>query len=717
MLRGENQMFWRALSLRSKLMLLTLAGLFTAVFISFWQLRQSYRARQSALKSDFRIHAASAAGGIAANFAERYTDVQAFALNSVFQSGNREQMTNVLNSLVAGYQVYDTIMFVDATGAFVASNNRSFDGRALDTKVMDGRSFADTPWFQRAFRGESSDDKLRGFSGSTVEDLQVDPISTALHGATLQGMSFSKAVIASDGRVAGVVTARASLRFVESEMRSSFERLRQSGLQTAQLLLMNKDGLLSAEITSDLLGEKGEVKRNQDRILRWNVATQQGQFAAQEAVAGRSGSVVEFDRVGRVERLWGYAPLREQRFPEGFNWSIVVSVSADEVLGDLLLQRNISYGSLAFVLFAFGLLGYGTARSISRELLECSVRMKEDSIRLVEAGDELNEALRKVADHDPEEAGRVAVVEEQGKGMLDEIEKRTAALAECSVVLQRMHGDLGVSLERSGVVIESVRSVNAEILIMDEISSRLDELQGKLAAINEIVFKAQLVSFNASIEANRAGQFGKGFASIAAEIQLLSESTEQVAREINEISTKTQRKMIETTGSLRARMGGMERNAADWAGSLESVRSGFPAIVRCVQETAESLQGQDQVVGRICETVERVEVALAKASQIRSEVNRHVQDVREQSYRLEDLVQDLGHVVKGVRTRSRLKKNANQDGLVASRVTQATSERARADAVDRLAQKMRPRLVVESDGHEPEVTDFAVKQESNRRAG
>jgi hypothetical protein len=710
-------MFWRALSLRSKLMLLTLAGLITAVFISFWQLRQSYRARQSALKSDFRIHAASAAGGIAANFSERYTDVQAFALNSVFQSGNREQMTNVLNSLVAGYQVYDTVMFVDAVGSFVASNNKSFDGRALDTKVMEGRSFADTPWFQRAFRGESSDDKVRGFSGSTVEDLQVDPISTALHGSTLQGVSFSKAVIASDGSVAGVLTARASLRFVESELRSSFERLRQSGLQTAQFLLMNKDGLLSAEITPELLGEKGEVKRNQDRILRWNVATQQGQFAAQEAVAGRSGSVVEFDRVGRLERLWGYAPLREQRFPEGFNWSVVVSVSADEVLGDLLLQRNISYASLAFVLFAFGLLGYGTARSISRELLECSVRMKDDTLRLVEAGDELNEALRKIADHDPAEAADVAVAEEQGKGMLLEIEGRTVALSECSTLLQGMHGDLGASLERSGVIIESVRMANGEILLMDEISSRLDELQGKISVINEIVFKAQLVSFNASIEANRAGQFGKGFASIAAEIQLLSEATEQVAREINEISLKTQKKMVETTVSLRTRLGVAERTASDWAGSLVSVRDGLPAIARAVQETADSMHRQDQVVGRICETVERVEAALVKAGQIRSEVNRHVQDVREQSYRLEDLVQDLGHVVKGVRTRSRLKKSANQDGLVSTRGTQVSTERARADAVDRLAQKMRPRLVVESDGHEPDVSDLSIKQESNRRAG
>lgn len=717
MLRGENHMFWRALSLRSKLMLLALAGLITAVVISFWQLQQSYRARQSALKSDFKIHASSVAGGIAANFSERYFDVQAFALNAVFHSGNKEQMTSVLNSLVAGYQVYDTIMFVDAAGAFVASNNKSFDGRALDTKVMEGRSFADTPWFQRAYRGETTDDKFRGFSGSTVEDLQVDPISTALHGSTLQGLSFSKAVVAADGRVAGVVTARASLRFIESEMRASFERLRQRGLQTTQVLLMNKDGLLSAEITSELVAEKGEVKRNQDRILRWNVATQQGQLAAQEAIAGRSGAVLEFDRVGRIERLWGYSPLREQRFPVGLNWSVVVSASVDEVLGDLLLQRNIAYSSLAFVLFAFGLIGYGTARSVSRELLECSIRMREDTVRLVEAGDDLNEALRKVAEHDPDDSSHVADAEEQGKGILREIEGRTAALMECGELLQGIHRDLGANLERSSVVIESVRSANGEIHLMDEISSRLDELQSKITAINEIVFKAQLVSFNASIEANRAGQLGKGFASIAAEIQLLSDSTEQIAREINEISSKTQKKMIETAGSLRSRLGGVERVAADWTGTLESVLNGLPAIARTVQETAQSLQRQDKVVGHICETVENVEVALAKAGQIRSEVNRHVQDVRQQSYRLEDLVQDLGHVVKGVRTRSRLKRSSQQDGTVPTKGLQVSPERARADAVDRLAQKMRPRLVVESDGHEPEVTALSNKQENNRRAG
>jgi len=55
----------------------------------------------------------------------------------------------------------------------------------------------------------------------------------------------------------GVLTARVSIRFVENELHRVFESMRFSGVQTAQLMLLNKDGLLSAEVSADLIGEKG----------------------------------------------------------------------------------------------------------------------------------------------------------------------------------------------------------------------------------------------------------------------------------------------------------------------------------------------------------------------------------------------------------------------------------------------------------------------------
>ncbi len=58
--------------------------------------------------------------------------------------------------------------------------------------------------------------------------------------------------------------------------------------------------------------------------------------------------------------------------------------------------------------------------------------------------------------------------------------------------------------------------------------------------INSIVFKTQMLSFNASIEAARAGAQGKGFAVVAAEVGRLADLSGKAASEISELLQSSQ---------------------------------------------------------------------------------------------------------------------------------------------------------------------------------
>lgn len=89
-----------------------------------------------------------------------------------------------------------------------------------------------------------------------------------------------------------------------------------------------------------------------------------------------------------------------------------------------------------------------------------------------------------------------------------------------------------------------------------EIVQMMQEISYKTKVINGIVFQTKLLSFNASVEAARAGDYGRGFAVVAEEVGKLAGLSGTASREIdtiiNESIQRTQEIVLRATSSLSA---------------------------------------------------------------------------------------------------------------------------------------------------------------------
>jgi methyl-accepting chemotaxis protein len=97
-------------------------------------------------------------------------------------------------------------------------------------------------------------------------------------------------------------------------------------------------------------------------------------------------------------------------------------------------------------------------------------------------------------------------------------------------------------------VFEKINESNLQLTL---IVNLINEIGNKTKMINEIVFQTKLLSFNASVEAQRAGEHGKGFAIVAQEVGNLAESSRKASLEITHLLTDSTKKVNDIINQMK----------------------------------------------------------------------------------------------------------------------------------------------------------------------
>jgi methyl-accepting chemotaxis protein len=143
------------------------------------------------------------------------------------------------------------------------------------------------------------------------------------------------------------------------------------------------------------------------------------------------------------------------------------------------------------------------------------------------------------------------------------------------------------------------------------LNKRVQQVGRIIEFINGIADKSDLLALNAELEGNKAGEVGRGFSLVAAEMRRLAESVMQSTREIggliDEIRDATNAAVMATEAGVKA---------TDAGGALaQKVGEGLSRIVEYANQSADAMQsislatsqqqvGTDQLVGAMAEIVQ-----------------------------------------------------------------------------------------------------------------
>lgn len=194
-----------------------------------------------------------------------------------------------------------------------------------------------------------------------------------------------------------------------------------------------------------------------------------------------------------------------------------------------------------------------------------------------------------------ENMGSVAAASDQLSVSVNDL---SAKVSETAIVVRELAGDAAAA--------------NGSI---SELSGAAERIGTVVALIQSIAEQTNLLALNATIEAARAGEAGKGFAVVASEVKSLAVQTSRATEEIGQQIASVQQLTKGAVGAIEGistRMGQIDQNAGALAAGIEEQAMAVNEINRSIGEMRELTSRIEATIGDIADK--------ARASAASSEV-------------------------------------------------------------------------------------------------
>ena len=190
----------------------------------------------------------------------------------------------------------------------------------------------------------------------------------------------------------------------------------------------------------------------------------------------------------------------------------------------------------------------------------------------------------------------------------DEISNTTATEIEASVSQSQEVNQVSKALQElsisANIIADNVKNVSEKVnitagkmLSFKESAKRIEKIN---TVVNEISQQINILSLNASIEASRAGEQGKGFSAVAMAIRKLAENTRITTEDINSItesirnsssySMEEMEKVVNLVNGIKEQATHQDASTTRTTNAVSKINEGMKITVDSIEKTGASAE-------------------------------------------------------------------------------------------------------------------------------
>lgn len=280
-----------------------------------------------------------------------------------------------------------------------------------------------------------------------------------------------------------------------------------------------------------------------------------------------------------------------------------------------------------FSLLAIIISGISITNMVTKPIYKAIDSLNAESAEASAASSQVEAASHQLAEASLEEAAS--------------IQETSSTLEETSSMVQQNNDNTKLAANLSRQAALTAEKSNLEMQKMLELMEKLEKSSGDISkiikVIDEIAFQTNILSLNAAVEAAHAGDAGKGFAIVAAEVGYLAQRSAEAAKNTEEI--------IEN--NIRLSCEGVEL-AKDVEKSLIQIDEEVNNVSNLLGEISIATEEQAKGVQEINKAVSQMEAVVNSNAQTAEECASASKELATQADEVKEIVDALNSMVNGV---------------------------------------------------------------------